>query len=124
MLEVSRDATAAGENISSVEQLSRENDAYLQMTRVAPRQPNEAMARIAPRFEPQPNGKHQNFAGPQLDSFGVDSRFETARSSSALNFFALAVPETWDRATNHTTQSPDPAILRSAQERFQLNPPF
>jgi len=33
---------------------------------------------VAARFlVPQPNGKHQNFAGPQrVDSFGVDSRFE------------------------------------------------
>jgi hypothetical protein len=45
-----------------------------------------------PRFlVPQPNGKQQKFAGPQLrvDSFGVDSRFETARFSSAFNFFGL-----------------------------------
>jgi hypothetical protein len=61
------------------------------------------------------------FASPQLDSFGVDSRFEAARSSSAFKFCALAVPETWDRATSH--QSPDPTILRSAQERLLLNPP-
>jgi hypothetical protein len=32
----------------------------------------------------QPKGKQQNFAGPQNDFFGVDKRFETARSSSAL----------------------------------------
>jgi hypothetical protein len=50
------------------------------------------MARIAPRFlVPQPNGKQQFFAGPRLrvDSFGVDSRYETARSSSAFNFFGI-----------------------------------
>jgi hypothetical protein len=28
------------------------------MARIAPPQPNEAMARIAPRLVPQPNGKH------------------------------------------------------------------
>jgi hypothetical protein len=51
------------------------------MARIAPPQPNEALARIAPRLVPQVNGKQQNFASPQLDSLGVDSRFETARSS-------------------------------------------
>jgi hypothetical protein len=62
------------------------------MARIAPPQPKEAMARIAPRFlVPKPNGKQQHFAGPQLrvDSFGVDPRFETARSLSAFNFFGL-----------------------------------
>jgi hypothetical protein len=34
------------------------------MARVAHPQPNEAMARIAPRLVPQPNGKQQNLAGP------------------------------------------------------------
>jgi hypothetical protein len=58
------------------------------MARIASPQPNEAMARIAPRLVPQPNGKQQNLAGPQLDSFGVDSRFETARSLSAFNLCA------------------------------------
>jgi hypothetical protein len=53
---------------------------------------------------PQPNGKQQNIAGPQLDSFGVDSRFETARYSPAFSFCALTIPETWDRATT-TTES-------------------
>jgi hypothetical protein len=93
------------------------------MARIAPPQPNEAMARIAPRLAPQPNnGKQQNFAGPQPDSFGVDSRIQTTRSSSAFNFCVLAVPGAWDRAT---TQSPlDSTILRSAQERFPLNPPY
>jgi hypothetical protein len=52
---------------------------------------------------PQPNGKQKNIAGPQLVSFGVDSRFETARFSSVFNFFALTVSETWDRATTTTT---------------------
>jgi hypothetical protein len=34
------------------------------MARIAHPQPNEAMARIAPRFlVPQPNGKQQNLAG-------------------------------------------------------------
>jgi hypothetical protein len=61
------------------------------------------MARIAPRLVPQSNGKQQSLDGPQLDSFGVDSRFETARSSSAFHLCALAVPETWDRATTTTT---------------------
>jgi hypothetical protein len=75
------------------------------VARIAPTQPNEAMARITPCLVPQSNGKQQNFAGPQLDSFGVDSRFETARSSSAFNFCALAVPETRNRATT-TSQSP------------------
>jgi hypothetical protein len=70
------------------------------MARIAPPQPNEAMARIAPRLVPQPNGKQQNFAGPQVvDSFALDSRIETARSSSAINVCALAVPETWEHAT-------------------------
>jgi hypothetical protein len=64
------------------------------MARVATPQPNEAMARIAPRLVPQPNGKQQNLAGSQLDSFGVESRFETARSLSAFNLCSLAVPET------------------------------
>jgi hypothetical protein len=73
------------------------------MSRIAPPQPNKAMARIAPRLVPQPNGKQQNLAGPQLDSFGVHSRFEMARSSQAFYFCALAVPETRDRAT--TSQS-------------------
>ena len=58
------------------------------MAHIAPSQPNEAMARIAPRLVPQPNGKQQNLAGPQLDSFGVDSRFETARSLSAFHLCA------------------------------------
>jgi hypothetical protein len=58
------------------------------MARIASPQPNEAMARIAPRLVPQPNGKQQNLAGPQLDSFGVDSRFETARSLSAFHLCA------------------------------------
>jgi hypothetical protein len=71
------------------------------IARFAPPQPNEAMARMAPRLMPHPNRKHKHFSGPQLDSFGVDSRFETARSSSAFHFYALAVPETWDRATSH-----------------------
>jgi hypothetical protein len=44
------------------------------------------MARIARRLAPQPNGKQNCFAHPQLDSFGVDSKFETARSSSAFYF--------------------------------------
>jgi hypothetical protein len=47
------------------------------MARISPPQPSEAMARIAARLVSQPNGKQQNFAGPQLDSFGVDLRFET-----------------------------------------------
>jgi hypothetical protein len=76
------------------------------MARIAPQQLNEAMARIAPRLVPQPNGKQQNLAGPQLDSLGVDSRFEKARSSSAFDFCALAVSEILDRAT--TSQSPPP----------------
>jgi hypothetical protein len=61
------------------------------MARIAPPQPNEAMARIAFRFLlPQPNSKQLHFACPQrVDSFGVDSRFETARSSSAFSFFGL-----------------------------------
>jgi hypothetical protein len=33
---------------------------------------------------PQLNGKQQNVAGPQVDSFGADLRFETARSSWLL----------------------------------------
>jgi hypothetical protein len=49
----------------------------------APTQQNEAMSAFPPRLVPQPNGKQQNFAGPQLESFGVDSRFETAGSSLA-----------------------------------------
>jgi hypothetical protein len=73
------------------------------MARIAPPQPNEAIARIAPHLVPQPNGKQKNIAGPQLVSFGVDSRFETARFSSVFNFFALTVSETWDRATTTTT---------------------
>jgi hypothetical protein len=93
------------------------------MARIAPFQPNEAMARIAPHLVPYPNGKHQHFAGLQLDSFGVNSRFETARFSSAFICCALAVPETWDRTTSHHHQSPDPTILRPAQERFLLTPP-
>jgi hypothetical protein len=85
------------------------------MACIAPPQPNEAMAPIAPRLVPQPNGKQQNFTDPHVDSFGVDSRFETARSSSALiSVLWLAVPETWDRATTSHHQSPDPKILRSA----------
>jgi hypothetical protein len=76
------------------------------MARTAPLQPNEAMARIAPRLVPQPNGKQQN---PNwLDSFGVDSRLETARSSPALNFCALAVPETWEHTTTTTTTTTTP----------------
>jgi hypothetical protein len=63
------------------------------MALFAPPQPNEAMVRIAPRLVPQPNDKQQNSAGPKLYSFGVDSRFETARSTSAFIFCALAVPE-------------------------------
>jgi hypothetical protein len=56
---------------------------------IAAPQHNEALAHC-PRFlVPQPNGKQQN-AGHQLrDSFGVESRFETGRSSSAFNFFGL-----------------------------------
>jgi hypothetical protein len=54
------------------------------------------MARIAPA---RPGRTPQSFAGPQLDSFVVDKRSKTARFSSALDFLALAVPETWDRAT-------------------------
>jgi hypothetical protein len=60
------------------------------MARVAPPQPSKAIARIALRFlVPQPNT--HSFSCPQLrvDSFGVDSRFETARSSSAVHFFGL-----------------------------------
>jgi hypothetical protein len=73
---------------------------------------------------PRLNAKQQNFAGPQLDSFGVDSRFETARSSSAFNFCALAFPETWDRATSRQSPpEPTPVTLSSAQERFMLFPP-
>ena len=62
------------------------------MARIASPQPNEAMARIAPRLVPQPNGKQQSFAGSQLDSFCVYSRFKSARSSSAFDLCALAVP--------------------------------
>jgi hypothetical protein len=37
------------------------------MTRIAPTQPNEALARIAPRFlVPQPNRKQPNF-GPSYE---------------------------------------------------------
>jgi hypothetical protein len=63
----------------------------LAMARLAPPQPNEAMARIAPRFlVPQPNGKQLNFAGQlRVVLFGVEARFETARSSSAFNFLGL-----------------------------------
>jgi len=42
------------------------------MARIAPPQPNEAMARIVPRLVLQHNGKQKNLAGPQLDSLGVD----------------------------------------------------
>jgi hypothetical protein len=43
-----------------------------------------------PRFlVPQPNGKQQNLGHQLRGSFDVDSRFETARSSSAFNFFGL-----------------------------------
>jgi hypothetical protein len=58
------------------------------------------MARIAPA---RPGRTPQSFAGPQLDSFVVDSRFEMARSSSAFNLCALAVPESCDRATTTNT---------------------
>ena len=34
------------------------------MARIFPPQPNEAMARIAPRLVPQPNGKHKTFLVP------------------------------------------------------------
>ena len=37
------------------------------IARIVPKQPSEAMARIAPRFlVPQLNGKQQNFPSPQL----------------------------------------------------------
>jgi hypothetical protein len=84
------------------------------MARIVPPQPNEAMAHISSRLVPQVNGKQQNFAGPQLDSFCVDLRFETARCSSAFSFCALVVPETLYCATSHHHLSPDPIILRSA----------
>ena len=71
----------------------------------------KAMARIAP---PQPNGKQQNLARPLLDSFGVDLRFETARSSSAFDFFAQLFQKPGIAPPVITTQSPDPIILRSA----------
>jgi hypothetical protein len=87
------------------------------MARIARRQPNEAMARIAPRLVPQPNGKQQKNSGPQLDSFGVDPRSETARSSSAFNFCALAVPGTLDCAT---TTSHHHAVTGSHTFTFSL----
>jgi hypothetical protein len=61
------------------------------MARIAPPQPSEAMARIAPRFlVPQPNGKQQILLVPATSRlFGVDSRFETARSLSVFNFIGL-----------------------------------
>jgi hypothetical protein len=62
------------------------------MARIAPPQPNEAMARIVPDIVPQPNGKQQNLAAPQLDSFVGDSRFKRTSSSSAFDLCALAVP--------------------------------
>jgi hypothetical protein len=40
-------------------------------------------------LEPQPNSRQQNLGHQLRDSFGVDSRFETARSSSAFNLFGL-----------------------------------
>ena len=50
-------------------------------------------ALFPPRFSapPQPNGKQRHSGGPQLRvvSFGVDSRFETDRSSSTFNVFGL-----------------------------------
>jgi len=73
------------------------------MARIAPLQPNEAMARTYPHLVPQPNCKKQNFARPKLDFFYVDPRFETARFSSAFNLCALTSPETWDRASTTTT---------------------
>jgi hypothetical protein len=82
------------------------------MTRIALRSPTRPWRVLPPRFVPQPNGKQQNFAGHQLDSSGVDSRFETARSSSAFNFCALAVPETWEHTTHHRHRIPQ--FLRSA----------
>ena len=59
------------------------------MACIAPPEPNDAMTRIAPRLVPQPNGKQQNLAGSQLESFGVDLRFETARSSTMIPLFVL-----------------------------------
>jgi hypothetical protein len=73
------------------------------MARIAPPLPSKAMARIAPRLVPQPNGRQQNLTDPQLDSFGVGSRFETARSSSAFNFVLRLFQKHGDRATTTTT---------------------
>jgi hypothetical protein len=90
------------------------------MARIAPPQPNEAMAHIAPRLVPLPNGKQQHLlSGPNLYSFGVDSGFKTARFSSAFDFCALAVPKIWDRAITITTTT-GPQILRSAYSRSNL----
>jgi hypothetical protein len=89
------------------------------MAHVALPQPNEAMARIAPRLVPQPNGKQKYLAGPQLDSFGVDSRFETAFSSSLLHFCALAIPETWYRATTTTSHHRIPQFYVRRRSNFR-----
>jgi hypothetical protein len=70
-------------------------DIHEAMARIAPPQLSEAMARIGPRLVPQPNGKQQNLAGPQLDSFGADSSFERAISSSAYNFCAQLFQIPW-----------------------------
>jgi hypothetical protein len=77
------------------------------MLRIALPQPHEVMARIASRFlVPQPNGKQQNFACPQLL---FDEYLELVFFSGSL------------RPSSH--QSPKTTILRSAQQRFLLDPP-
>ena len=66
------------------------------IARIAPPQPSEATARIAPRFLVplrSPTVNNNLLLVPsyvvRVDAFGVDLRFETARSSSAFNFFGL-----------------------------------
>jgi hypothetical protein len=61
------------------------------MSRIAPPQPHEVMARVAPRFlVPQPNSKQQNFAGPQLqtstkDFFKGGARDQAGRQAGTAN---------------------------------------
>jgi hypothetical protein len=61
------------------------------MTRIAPPQPSEAMGRTPlPLFSAAAQRRTAKFWSQlRVDSFGVDSRFETACSSSAFNFFGL-----------------------------------
>jgi hypothetical protein len=110
------------------------------VSRIAPPQPSEAMARIAPLFIVPPERQTIQLMSPATCTsrlfFGVDSRFETARSSSAFYFFGIdsksfAKVQIDSKRENCSIGGssppvshapPNSKILRLAQQRFLLDP--